>query len=237
MNEEAQAGVIFALGAVALRLGLTDAHLAYIQPAMGAPLAVAGAVLAILGGMVLLRRGRARDGGADEHGHDHGGSRIGWLLLAPILAISMVAPNPLGAFAADRAPATLPVLERDFGPLPAPTAGAVDLPLTDFVGRAVYGQGESLRGVPVRLVGFAATEGGGEGLVLTRFVISCCAADARPVRVRLRNADTPWPAPDTWLEVTGTWYPETRSGEDTRPPTLEVTALRTILPPENRYLR
>lgn len=238
MNEEAQAGIIFALGAVALRLGLTDAHLAYIQPAMGPALAVAGAVLAVLGGVILLRR---RGGGHPDsglHGHAHGGgSRVGWLLVAPILAIAVVAPSPLGAFAANRAPTTLPTLTRNFGPLPAPTAGAVDLPLTEFVGRAVYGQGESLQGIPVRLVGFATADARGGGFLLTRFVISCCAADARPVRVAIRGGQSPRPAPDTWLEVTGTWHAETRSGEDTRPPTLDLTSLRTVAPPANQYLR
>jgi uncharacterized repeat protein (TIGR03943 family) len=236
MNEEAQAGIILGLGALALRLGLTDAHLAYIRPAMGPALALAGAVLVVLGGGVLLRPGRSRQ--ADGHGDGHAGaSRIGWLLLAPILAIAVVAPTPLGAFAANRAPTTLPTRNRDFGPLPAPTAGAVDLPLTEFVGRAVYGQGRSLRGVPVRLVGFATRDARGDGFLLTRFVISCCAADARPVRVAIRGSEPPWPATDTWLEVTGTWRPETRSAEDTRPPILDLTGLRTVPPPPNQYLR
>jgi hypothetical protein len=112
MNEDAQAGILLALGALALRLGLTDAHLAYIRPAMGPVLALAGAVLVVLGGGVLLRPGRAdRVGGATtaHGGHDHtGASRVAWLLVAPILAIAIVVPRPLGAFAANRAAATLP---------------------------------------------------------------------------------------------------------------------------------
>jgi uncharacterized repeat protein (TIGR03943 family) len=236
LNEEAQAGIILALGALALRLGLTDAHLAYIRPAMGPVLALAGAVLAVLGGVVLLLPGRSQRGEAHDHDHD-GGSRIGWLLVAPILAIAVVAPSPLGAFAANRAPTTLPTPNRDFGPLPAATAGAVDLPLTEFVGRVVYGQGRSLHGVPVRLVGFATRDARGDAFLLTRFVISCCAADARPVRVAIRGGEPPWPSPDSWLEVTGTWRPETRSGEDTRPPILDLTSLRTIPAPANQYLR
>ena len=238
MDEDAHAGIIFALGAVALRLGLTDAHLSYIQPAMGPALALSGAVLAVLGGVILFRPGRGQLTAAGEHDHGHGGgSRVGWMLVAPILAIAVVAPSPLGAFAAGRAPTTLPVPTRNFGPLPAASDGAVDLPLTEFVGRARSGQGQSLQGVSVRLIGFATADGRGDGFLLTRFVISCCAADARPVRVAIRGGRPPWPTPDTWLEVTGTWRPETRSAEDTRPPTLDMTSLRTIPPPENRYLR
>jgi uncharacterized repeat protein (TIGR03943 family) len=238
MDDDAQAGLILALGALALRLGLTDNHLAYIQPAMGPALALAGAVLAVLGGVVLLRRGRNDPAVAHVHdGHDHAGnSLIGWLLVAPILAIAVVAPSPLGAFAANRAPTTLPT-RRDFGPLPAATAGSVDLPLIEFVGRAVYDQGRSLHGVPVRLVGFATPDARGDGFLLTRFVIRCCAADARPVRVAVRGGQPPWPAPDTWLEVTGTWRPEPRTAEDTRPPVLDLTGLRTVPPPANQYVR
>ena len=237
MNDEAQAGIILALGALALRLGLTDAHLAYIQPAMGPVLALAGAVVAVLGGVVLLSTGPGGHAGAHHHGHDHGGaSRVGWLLVAPILAIAVVAPSPLGAFAASRAPATSTTPTWDFGPLPPPTGGAVDLPLTEFVGRATYDQGRSLRGVPVRLVGFATTDARGDGFLLTRFVLSCCAADARPIRVAIRGGELPRPAPDTWLEVTGTWRPETRGAEDDRPPILDLTSLRTISPPANPYL-
>ncbi len=175
MNEEVQAAILLALGALALRLGLTDAHLAYIRPSMGPVLAVAGAVLVALGGVVLLAPGRraAVDVSTAGGDHDHGGpSRVTWLLVAPILAIAVIVPRPLGAFAANRAAATRPAPTRaDFGPLPAPAApGApVDLPLTQFVGRAVYDQGRSLRGAPVRLTGFVAPDRRGGGFLLTRW--------------------------------------------------------------------
>jgi uncharacterized repeat protein (TIGR03943 family) len=243
MNEDAHAGILLALGALALRLGLTDAHLAYIRPAMGPVLALAGAVLVVLGGVVLLRPGLrvASVGGATHgHGHDHAGtSRVAWLLIAPILAIAVVVPGPLGAFAANRAAATLPTPTRaDFGPLPAPAVpgGPVDLSVKEFVGRAVYDQGRSVRGAPVRLQGFVTADARGGGFLLTRFIVTCCAADARPLRVAIRGLAPPWPAPDTWLEVTGTWRPEQRTAEDTRPPILDATDLRPIPAPASPYL-
>ena len=248
MNEEAHAAILLALGALALRLGLTDAHLAYIRPAMGPVLALAGAVLVTLGGVVLLGPGRAtaQAGHAvhvhDGHdGDDHAGaSRVAWLLVAPILAIAVVVPRPLGAFAANRAAATLPAPTRaDFGPLPAPSVpGApVDLSLKEFVGRAIYDHGRSLRGTPVRLVGFATPDARGGGFLLTRFIVTCCAADARPLRVAIRGLGEPWPAPDTWLEITGLWRPETRTAEDQRPPVLDAGRVRAIPAPANPYLR
>jgi uncharacterized repeat protein (TIGR03943 family) len=243
VNEEVQAAIVLALGALALRLGLTDAHLAYIRPSMGPVLALAGAVLVVLGGVVLLAPGRrvAADVNPTGADHDHGApSRVTWLLVAPVLAIAVIVPRPLGAFAANRAAATRPAATRaDFGPLPAPAAlgGPVDLPLTQFVGRAVYDQGRSLRGATVRLTGFVAPDRRGGGFLLTRFVITCCAADARPVRVAVRNVAPPWPAPDTWVEVTGTWRPEPRAPEDARPPVLDVATLTPTTAPANPYLR
>ncbi|HEY4410322.1 MAG TPA: TIGR03943 family protein [Acidimicrobiia bacterium] len=240
MNDEAHAGILFALGALAVRLGLTDAHRAYIRPAMGPVLALAGAVLMALGGAVLLRpRRHAAHTAVAHHGHDHGGaSPIAWLLIAPLLAIAIVVPGPLGAFAANRAAATLPTPSRaDFGPLPAPTVpgGPVDLSLKDFVGRAVYGQGRTIRGVPVRLDGFVTPDARGGGFLLTRFIVTCCAADARPLRVAVRGLDQ-WPGADSWVEVTGTWHPETRGAEDQRPAVLDAAELRSIPAPATPYL-
>ena len=246
MNEDAHAGILLTLGALALRLGLTDAHLAYIRPAMGPVLALAGAVLVVLGGVVLLRPGRrvaSADGASRDHGHGHdhaGTSRVAWLLIAPILAIAVVVPRPLGAFAANRGAATVPTPSRaDLGPLPAAAdrGGPVDLSLKEFVGRAVYDQGRSLRGAPVRLQGFVTPDSRGAGFLLTRFIVTCCAADARPLRVAIRGLAPPWPAADTWLAVTGTWRPEQRTAEDQRPPVLDATDVRPIAAPASPYLR
>ena len=246
MNEEAHAALLLALGALALRLGLTDAHLAYIRPAMGPLLALAGAVLVLLGVVVLLHpQGRGAAVGGTTHGlgdgHDHtGASRVAWLLVAPILAIAVVVPRPLGAFAANRAASTLPPVTRAaIGPLPRPAVpgGPVDLTLKEFVGRAVYDQGRSLRETPVRLLGFVTPDSRGGGFLLTRFIVTCCAADARPLRVAIRGLAPPWPAQDTWLEVTGTWRPEVRDVEDQRPPIVDTTGVQAVSPPASPYLR
>ena len=244
MNEDAHAAILFALGVLALRLGLTDAHLAYIRPAMGPILAVAGAVLVALGGIVLLApQHRVVNAGNavahDGHGHTPA-SRVAWLLLAPILAIAIVVPKPLGAFAANRAAATLPMPARaDFSPLPPPSVpgGPVDLTLKEFVGRAVYDRGRSLQATPVRLTGFVTPQAGGGGFLLTRFIVTCCAADARPLRVAVHGLAPPWPAADTWLEVTGAWHPQTRTAEDERPVILDAAEARPIPAPASPYLR
>jgi uncharacterized repeat protein (TIGR03943 family) len=86
-------------------------------------------------------------------------------------------------------------------------------------------------------VGFVTPDARGGGFLLTRFVVTCCAADARPLRVAIRGLTPPWPAADTWLEITGTWRPERRAVEDERPPVLDATELHTVPAPTNPYLR
>ena len=70
--------------------------------------------------------------------------------------------------------------------------------------------------------------------MLTRFVISCCAADAFPVQVIV--APTEVPDDDTWLEVVGTWDPDDLGlGREGRTTTLIPTEMRVIEPPPNPY--
>jgi uncharacterized repeat protein (TIGR03943 family) len=224
VNDDVQAAILLTFGALAVRLGVTDAHLAYVRPAMAPWLVLAGLVLVLLAGTTLLRPSpRAGEAGAVSPppacDHHDAPARIVWLLLAPVLAIGVVAPPPLGAFAADRA---------------AFPGGPIELPITEFVGRARH-DGPSLDEAVLRLTGFVVRDSRGGGFLLTRFVLSCCAADARPVRVAVRTAP-PFPAPDTWVEVTGRWRPERRSAEDDRPPVLDAESLRAVPRPARPYL-
>ena len=56
---------------------------------------------------------------------------------------------------------------------------------------------------------------------LARLVITCCAADARPVEVEIRSAQRP--ATGSWLTVTGRY-----GGVDPAQPTFPVLAARTL---------
>lgn len=80
--------------------------------------------------------------------------------------------------------------------------------VSEFVGRALFDEHASLRGVRVRLVGFvAAGHARAPGsFVLVRFAMFCCAADAVPMRVLVLGAGAA-PAPDSWVEVVGVWRP------------------------------
>jgi uncharacterized repeat protein (TIGR03943 family) len=88
--------------------------------------------------------------------------------------------------------------------------------------------------VRVRLVGFVVPDPQPQGFLLTRFAISCCAADAIPMQVAVLAAQGGIPPPDTWVEVEGTWQPPV-SGDTRLPPILRPTSVLRIDPPADPY--
>ena len=71
-------------------------------------------------------------------------------------------------------------------------------------------------------------------LMLSRFVITCCAADTYPVGlpVKLEASRSAYP-PDTWLRVEGSMITETLDGQ--RHLTIQASQLEEIEEPENPY--
>ena len=157
--------------------------------------------------------------GDDDDGHGHGvsGPKVAWMLALPLLAVLLVAPPPLGAFAAGRQSGNvLSTSQTSYPPLPEAVDGAIPLTMVDYTFRALYDQDESLAGERVRLVGFVTPNEGGDGYLLTRFRLNCCAADGTPVSVEVRGDDLPR-TPDTWLALEGTWEPREEALDDAPP--------------------
>ncbi len=218
VTEDAQGGLLTALGAMGIRLVVSRQYLRFIRPKMEIPLLAASLMLLALGIATLIRAwGRpltASD--ADEqnchqgHGHTAGPSpAVGWLLALPLAVLLLVAPTSLGSFAANRQAVKTTRLEQaqnvTFDPLPDQVNGRVSLTLTDFSKRGLYDSKESLKGIPIRLIGFVNRDASAPGgFFITRFKIACCAADAYPIQVVLLGAAGTWPD-DTWLTVDGTW--------------------------------
>ena len=194
------------VGLTALWLGLTDAALAYVRGALRPPLVASGVALLVLAGAALGGREAAPDG----HEHGHGAPRSGWLLALPVLVLLLVAPPALGSFAAGRQAGSATAAGGDpggvFPALPEPVGGAVPLPVSEFVTRALYDKDRTLAGARVRLVGFAAP-GKGDSYLLTRFNLFCCAADGQAYQAEVRG-DRTQRRPDQWLVVEGRWLPQ-----------------------------
>jgi uncharacterized repeat protein (TIGR03943 family) len=170
------------------------------------------------------------------HGHDHSrGPRVAWMLAAPLFAVLLIAPPPLGSYAAARQSGVVRPTTSAFPDLPAAVDGAVPLSLGEYAARALYDTDRSLEGQRVRLVGFVS-EVLPDGFVLTRFAMSCCAADGTAVNVEVRGGEAP--PVDQWVEVDGTWVqrPDHVIGELTAdPPILEAAATRPVPQPAQPY--
>jgi uncharacterized repeat protein (TIGR03943 family) len=232
------------VGVVLLRLTVTGTYGRYVRVGMGPWLLVAGVAVIVLGAVTLARTlgggeaertGEAHDphrahvhDGHDGHDGHAAGSRMGWLLLAPIAALLLVAPPTLGSYGVGRGTqvdvrAGAPV----FRPLAA-GAEPVAMTLLEFGQRAFDHDGASFGGVPVRLTGFVAATRDGGGFRLARYQIACCAADAAPVVMRVAGVAAP--PRDQWVTVTGTFQPG--GGEL---PQLAATSVVQIRPPEDPY--
>ncbi|NER33559.1 MAG: TIGR03943 family protein [Oscillatoria sp. SIO1A7] len=100
----------------------------------------------------------------------------------------------------------------------------------------VYPEPDAYAGQKVKVKGFAIhlDELPEEYLLLARFVITCCAADAYPVGlpVKLKGSRDEFP-PDTWLEVEGQMKAETFG--DNRKLTIETKSIQVIPKPKNPY--
>ncbi|MEA5462790.1 TIGR03943 family putative permease subunit [Leptothoe sp. PORK10 BA2] len=100
----------------------------------------------------------------------------------------------------------------------------------------VYPEPDAYTGQAVKVSGFVIhPDNWPEGyLMLSRFVLTCCAADAYPVGLPVQLAVSRQAyAPDTWLEVSGKMVTATIAGQ--RQLTIEPTQLETIPEPRNPY--
>ncbi len=249
MSDEVAAGFVTVLGALLLKLVLTGRFVDYVRPRMGPMLLGAAAVLlcAAAAAFVRLIAGSGRSGSAHaSDGEDayHVAGRAGLFLAIPLVLIAVVPPAPLGAFAAGLGAnaGRAPPRSSFFPALPRADGGAVTLSMSDFVSRAIYDPDASLRGVTVRLIGFAAPDrahGTDGAFDLVRFAMTCCAADAIALRVRILGARGPTPAANAWIEVLGTWRlaPARPPGafDPTVLPELDVTSMRSIPQPADPY--
>jgi uncharacterized repeat protein (TIGR03943 family) len=218
------------VGAVLLRLALTGTFQRYVREGMGWLLIAAGVVVATIGVVAFVRALR-HETPADPHDHEHGhGVGVGWLLLAPISALLLVAPPTLGSFGVDRGTKVdVTAGIGVFDPLPR-TGDARPMSLLEFSQRAYEKNGASFNRVPVRLTGFMAGQEE-SGFKLARYQIACCAADAAPIVVRVVGVDGSVPGRDQWLVVTGTFQP----GADDELPELAATSILDIAAPQDPY--
>jgi len=258
--------LVASMGLLALWAGGTDAIYRFLRPSMRPWLLLAGVVLLVLAAVTGWATWRDRrevtevdadaDGGDSPHAdataaagadhHPHRPSKIGWLLLAPVVVAVALDPLPLGAASASRAGS---INRAAVGPFDlgeylrtASLAGQAP-PLSQGHFMAAAGdpaQRDLLAATPVRLTGFVASSSGPGRFQLSRLVIGCCAGDAVPILVDVHADGLAVPPVDTWVEVEGRFDPAatdraTADQQRAVPPVIDATAVRTIDAPTEPY--
>jgi uncharacterized repeat protein (TIGR03943 family) len=233
VNRRIQSVIMMLLGGAILRIAITGSYQRYVKHGLRPLLLLAGAFLVILAVLTLWYEIRGRRPHDDGHGHSHEPG-VGWLLLMPALALLTLSPPALSAFAAGKAGTVVVSAESDYPPLPPGTP--VTVTMLDYSARTIYDSGRSLTGRTVRLEGFMTPGPGGQP-VLARIVLTCCAADGRPVKVGLDGKAPTGLATGTWIQADGTY--SSRIGTDpinkAKIPYLTVTAWQEIPTPQNPY--
>ena len=160
-------------------------------------------------------------------------TRMSWALgfvVLPAVIVLALAPTALGSYAASRRSlsagvASGPALEAgDRVTLAAVAAGTwseeARRALIDRAGTSV-----TFEGIVTRRASSPADE-----FVLTRFIVSCCVADALSVQVRVVGAPPGRFEEDQWVRVSGTFYPVGREV------VVDAASVRAIPQPEEPYL-
>ena len=198
--------------------------------------------------------GKATAAEPDAHGHDHDHEHVheheheghshalSWgglaLVALPVVLGLAVPPRPLGAAALDNREVVLSV---ESSALPASVQSAAkavqDRNILDWW-RSFQGTSDfdTFTNQEATVVGFVYNDPTyGEGYFLaTRFVVSCCVADAAVVGLVVRWPDGMEFADDEWVEVRGKFAPSPLTSW--QPPLLVAESVTVVDTPAQPYL-
>jgi len=213
-----QAIVMLLLGGSLLKVTLTDVFLRYVKAGLKPYLLVAGVLLIAAAVMTIWYEVRPSTSDAqsadghdhDGHGHGHHEPKVGWLLILPVLGLLLVTPPALGAYSAGQA-GSVALQSGDSNYPPLPPGNPAPVGLLDYASRAVFDGGKSLSGRTLEMSGFL-TKGADGRPMLARIVLTCCAADGRPIKIGLDGPVTVDAAANSWVQLIGTY--SSRVGKD-----------------------
>ena len=230
MKRPNQAVLILLLGGALVKIALSGTYLRYVKHGLQPLLVLAGTILIGLAIATLVHDLRPATHGE----HDHHDPRVGWLLILPALGLLLLSPPALGSYAAGKSGTVVASPQSDYPPLPA--GDPAPLSLLDYASRSLFDGGMSLTGRQLRLVGFI-TPGPGGRPMLTRIVLTCCAADGRPVKIGLTGNAPTGLAGGTWVQIDGAYSPQVSTDPVNRAqiPYLQVAAWQQAAEPPQPY--
>ncbi|WP_029135407.1 TIGR03943 family putative permease subunit [Nakamurella lactea] len=169
--------------------------------------------------------------GADAVARNAGSQAIAGMEAAPAAATKYdgYAPNDGSGSAEDSSG------RRTMSFDPLPTGPDPVITIKDFVLRTLYDADDSVSTTPVTVVGFIAPAGSGYhgGYTIARLAISCCAADANPIRIHV-DGDPPF-AVNTWVAAVVTGVSGTGGADNDYVPQARVTNVQQVAQPSDPY--
>lgn len=232
---------IAAWGVLFLQYWLTGKLYLLIHPNyMGLTVLAGGALLllALWRAITLLQRARGRAIATVAHTTL---LPIGWsstLLLATAILGLVISPRAFTSQTAlQRGVSDTPTLTRVKPQAFRASSNSEDKSIIDWVRTlTAYPEPDAYTGQKARVQGFVIhpPNFSSQYLLISRFVLTCCAADAYPVSltVKLPKSRDAYKS-DSWLEVKGTMATETLAGK--RLLVIQATSLTPIQEPKNPY--
>lgn len=233
MRRETQNILLVLLGGALLKISFSGLYLRYVQKGLLPLLIAAGTIMIGLAVFAIVRD--IRRGKADDHDHDHEhshSSRSTWLMLLPVLAVFLISPPALGGDVVSSAADTNQTQRSRnlLGNLPS--GEVIPLSMTEFVTRTAWDESGTLDNRRVKLTGFLTRAEG--STYVARLAISCCAADARPLKVKL-TGDVPSLPDEQWVELTGKVVPKSASEKNSWVPSFTVESFTSVAEPVEPY--
>ncbi len=161
------------------------------------------------------------------------GRREAWIMgavVAPVVLLVSLPPATLGQFSAGTRSSVAAALPG------AGDVGSGELTLVDVAAAQTTPEGEralaARAGETVDLVGFVVRydDTPADELLLTRYVVTCCVADATIAQVRVVNVTPGRFRPNDWVRVVGTIYPIGREV------IVDAASVEPVERPERPYL-
>ncbi len=173
-----------------------------------------------------------------DHGHDHTMRWWGLMIVAlPAILGLMVPPQPLGAGAMGNRDvstlASVPVPSgRDAMGLPPGERNILDW----LIAFQRQQNPTAFDGDEANVIGFVFRNNlfATDTFMISRYIISCCVADATPIGLIVQWSETAALPDDQWVQVKGTFAVGTFNNMEI--PILRATSITAVVPPAQPYL-
>jgi putative membrane protein len=209
----------------------TGTLLFYINQRFAWLVMMAGIVLMAVGGSYRYR---------SNHDHAHHAHAFSWggvLLIGVLIALGLlIPPKPLGAAAMGNREVNLGTLVSSQGNSITPTQAGEKNILDWLIAFQQTPDPAAFAHQSAHLIGFVYRDDrfNGESFMLSRFVVSCCVADATAIGLIVRSPLAASLPGDQWVEVSGHFEAGEFSGKPT--PILITEAITRTTAPNQPYL-